>query len=222
MAVFLLLCAGLIAWFGAVLPPDWDPRVPLDVRAAPNPMTRFKLRLARGDAALCRAALASSGLPVTPVPDRMEGGGCGLTGAVRVAGADPATSPATFLASCPLALDWAMFVTHEVQPTARAMFGQPVARIEHLGSYACRPIRNDTRISTHATADAVDVAAFVLQGGRRISVARDWGREGSEAAFLRAIRNGGCRYFGAVLGPDYNALHADHFHMQATGWGLCR
>ena len=31
-----------------------------------------------------------------------------------------------------------------------------------------------------------------------------------------------CEVFGEVLGPDYNALHANHFHLDEAEWVMCR
>ena len=47
------------------------------------------------------------------------------------------------------------------------------------------------------------------------------------AAFLREVRDGACDLFATVLSPDYNAAHADHFHLDqaargAIGWRGCR
>ena len=33
-----------------------------------------------------------------------------------------------------------------------------------------------------------------------------------ERGLLNNVRSGGCKYFSTVLGPGYNAAHADHFH----------
>ena len=57
---------------------------------------------------------------------------------------------------------------------------------------------------------------------RRITVRRDWEDGDAEALFLRDAHTGACRFFDGVLGPDYNAVHADHFHLEVGGWGLCR
>ena len=43
-----------------------------------------------------------------------------------------------------------------------------------------------------------------------------------EAAFLREVNDGACRFFNAVLGPDYNAAHRDHFHLDMGRWRVCR
>ena len=70
----------------------------------------------------------------------------------------------------------------------------------------------------------IDIAGFVLEDGRRISVLRDWNDDEEERRFLRVVRDGACGVFATVLSPDYNAAHADHFHFdQAARWsGVCR
>ena len=77
-------------------------------------------------------------------------------------------------------------------------------------------------MSTHATADAVDITGFRFADGRQLRLISDWDSSGRDAAFLRAARDGACDWFGLTLSPDFNALHADHFHLQARGWGGCR
>ena len=69
------------------------------------------------------------------------------------------------------------------------------------------------------------MAGFVLEDGRRVTVAADWNGEGKDAAFLHRARDEACGIFGTVLSPDYNAAHADHLHLDqaARGWGgYCR
>ncbi|RYF37384.1 MAG: extensin, partial [Comamonadaceae bacterium] len=58
--------------------------------------------------------------------------------------------------------------------------------------------------------------------GRRIGVLRDWSRPGPEADFLRKVHAGACRFFDGVLGPEYNAAHRDHLHLDGGAWRACR
>jgi len=39
--------------------------------------------------------------------------------------------------------------------------------------------------------------------------------------WLQALLAGGCSYYGNALGPDYNAAHANHFHLGMRGQGFC-
>ena len=226
----LLLWLGWALHSGLVrIPERFNPWAPLDVAAEPNLLTGLKLRQARGDPARCLATLAGTGLQYEPVPDRSTGPGCGFQNAVRLrAGRSLSLSSPTVL-SCRAALSFAMWERHALQPAAAQRLGVPIARLEHLGSYACRdvntgeaPGRMSSRRSRHATADALDLAGFVREDRRRITVLRDWQGTDAEALFLRDVHAGACRFFDGVLGPDYNAVHADHFHLEVGGWGLCR
>ncbi|RYD90654.1 MAG: extensin, partial [Sphingomonadales bacterium] len=73
--------------------------------------------------------------------------------------------------------------------------------------------------------DAIDVAAFLLEDGRRISVLDDWSRgTPQEREFLRLVHQSACKRFGTVLGPDYNRAHENHFHVEKViaGKSYCR
>lgn len=224
--VLLTPAAGMFAaafGFGQV-PPRYLPWTPLVIADEPNLLTGFKLARLKGDPALCVAVLRASELRHAPVPDSGGEDGCGLSNAVRVTGSGLASGQ-PFLATCPLAVAWAMFERHALQPAAQSRFGQPVTRVGHLGTYACRNVNNSEsgRRSEHATANAIDVSAFGLRDGREMSIRRGWqGGDPAEAAFLRDLRDGACRFFNAVLGPDYNALHHDHFHLDMGGLRTCR
>jgi hypothetical protein len=93
-----------------------------------------------------------------------------------------------------------------------------------MGSYSCRNVAGSGRLSAHATARAIDVSAFVLADGRRITVRQDWsGGSPAQQHFLRIVHDSACKRFGTVLSPDYNAAHTDHFHLEAgRPGGFCR
>ncbi|MDH1007241.1 extensin family protein [Pseudomonas nicosulfuronedens] len=205
------------------LPDRWSPWAPLNVSDEPNLLTRYKLWRLRDDAELCRLALQSSDLKAQPMADSEPVAGCPLQNVWRVQAAEVKLS-SSFLASCPLAVSFALFERYSLQPAARSVYGQSVVGVEHLGSFACRNIygRTEGRRSQHASANALDIAAFRLADGRRIVVARDWNGEGDAARFLRAVRDSACGNFDGVLGPDYNRAHHDHFHFDLGGWQLCR
>jgi len=110
-----------------------------------------------------------------------------------------------------------------VAPAARRYFRQDVMRIELAGpSYTCRPVAGTTRLSEHAYANAVDIGGFLLADGRLISVARGWRGTRAERSFLRAVRDGACGHFKAVLSPDYNRAHRDHLHFDRGPDDMCR
>ncbi len=221
-AVFALVAAAFWnQWLS--LPDRWNPWAPLWPDERPNVLTGYKLaRLAR-DPATCRRTLQATQLGFSAVPDRPVREGCGWAGAVRVSALPAGVDPPAVLA-CPAAVALAVWDRHGVQPLARAHFGQPVVGIAHYGSFACRNVGGEAgqRRSEHAAANALDVAAFTLADGRIVSVARDWDRDDARGRFLRELHARACRFWSVTLGPDYNAAHADHFHLDRGAARACR
>ena len=222
----VLLALGATAvsvWRGWLeVPPQWNPWAALDVKAPRNWLTAYKLMRLRSDPQLCAQALSSSELRTSRQSDS-PGAKCPLIGAVRVQGGEVALS-SSFLASCPLAVAYAMFEHHTLQPAAQGVYGEKVTRVDHLGSFACRNVynRDSGALSRHATADALDIAGFRLANGRTISVLKDWPKQNQDAEFLRQLRDGACESFSVVLSPDYNAAHRNHFHVDIGRWSVCR
>lgn len=209
----------------SALPDAWNPVKPLKVIDPVTPLTSWKFARAKQSSQVCRAVLASvseNGAPALRVSDNAN---CQVQNPVsvnRVGGA----STGNLDTDCATALSLAMWEHHGLQPAAIAHFGVQVSRIDHLGSYSCRRIRttrgDSQRWSTHATASAIDVSGFRLSDGQDISLVEDWDAAEARGRFLRAAQESACKWFATALGPDYNALHADHFHLQSTGWGTCR
>lgn len=201
------------------------PWTPLDLGEEPGMFTGRKLAALSEHPAECRALLADAGVRYERIADRREGPSCGYTGALRLlpGGARRITlAPTGPTLSCPVAAALAMWEWSVVQPAAQHYLGTSVRGIEHYGSYNCRRIARSAFYSEHATANALDVAAFRLSDGRRISVTADWKGEGPKATFLHKVRTGACPLFATVLSPDYNAAHRDHLHLDQAargGWG---
>ena len=219
-----LCVAAVLLWTGEIdLPNRYNPWAPLDLDAPPNILTRFKLDRLERAPEQCRELLQDSVLRHTALPNRDSADGCPLTNTVRVNRSAVAFS-SPFVATCPLAAAWALFETHALQRAALRHLGQLVARVGHLGTYACRNVYHleRARRSQHATANAIDIESFTLADGSTVSVLRDWDAGGRKAAFLREIRDEACRYFHAVLGPDYNRAHANHFHLDMGRYRACR
>lgn len=222
--VMLLGVLGGAGWYGLrYLPPEWDPRAPLDLTAAPNLMTGVKLRRLAVQPDACFAALGTLGRPVQRVADRPSDIGCEISKAVRLPASTPVV-PAGPVTTCRVAVAWALFEAQVMQPAARQHLGSEVASVRHLGTQNCRNVNHASsgRRSQHATANAIDIAGFTLRDGRQVTLLRHWDLPGAEADFLRALRDGACEWFRAVLGPDYNAAHRDHFHLDMGPWRACR
>jgi hypothetical protein len=76
--------------------------------------------------------------------------------------------------SCPLATTLSGWARFGVDRAARQILGSPLLRIETMGTYSCRTVAGTARLSAHATANAIDIAAFLLADGRRVSVLNNW------------------------------------------------
>lgn len=177
----------------------------------------------------CVAQLTAARVTFRPVPDKGDPLACGLT-AGGVLGPDMGTvarmAPGDVEMTCRTALALSIWRRQSVEPAAREILGSDVVQIDHMGAYACRNVNNggvSNRISAHSQAAALDFAGVRLRDGRRINVRDGWSG-GDEAAqrFLRRIRDDACRIFGTTLSPDYNGVHADHLHLEATDTRFCR
>lgn len=176
---------------------------------------------------MCLAAITETGSRYSPLPDEYNGNGCAITRAVQLSAVRGDASDLGVSNIGPVQCEtakifiaWARF---GVDRAARKILGSPIDRIETMGSYSCRNVASTSRRSAHATAQAIDVGAFVLEDGRRIDVKSAWaGGSREEREFLRVVHNSACRRFGTVLGPDYNAAHRDHLHVEISGGGFCR
>lgn len=203
------------------------PIAPPSVRSAPAVLAAPP----RADTRQCITALSKAQVRFTPVPDQTFGAGCSQLGSVRLSaialtnaarGRDELAISNIGPVRCELAQRFAGWAQFGVARAAEQMLGSPLVRIETMGSYACRNIAGSLKLSQHAHANAIDVAAFVLADGRRISVKQGWNGTSQERAFLRTIHASACKRFGTVLGPEYNAAHQDHLHVDMSGEGYCR
>lgn len=213
--------------------PEQFPWTELSLGDPIGPFTGIKLATLTDEPQRCRTLLSDAGLAEMPFEQAPPAEPrCRFTDGVRIrpeSARSIAYSPGGLVTSCPVAASLALWERDVVQPAARRHFGERLARIDHAGSFNCRRLygRTEGRFSEHATADAVDILGFRLADGRRVSVLRDWRGDPEEAAFLHDVRDGACDLFATVLGPDYNAAHADHFHLDqavrgAMGWRGCR
>ena len=231
-ALLALAALALFAWMRSH--PEDLPWTPLDIARPPGTFTVSKLSRLPDTPGVCRAQLKRAGVRFVALPPR-EGTSCGYDDAVRLSdgGAlDLGLRPADVGMACPVAAGLAMWSWSTLGPQSRAILGSPVVAVEHFGSYSCRRLygRESGAWSEHASANAIDIAGFVLADGRRIRVASDWGDsdpdgESERGRFLHAARDGACRVFGTVLSPDYNAAHRDHLHLdqaRRSVGGVCR
>lgn len=99
-------------------------------------------------------------------------------------------------------------------------------RMMHYGTYNCRVIAGTSTLSNHAEGRAIDIAAFMVEGGEEWSVYADWEDGVANPAtqpgqWLRQLTDElwDTMTWHIILTPEYNADHDDHFHVDLTPGG---
>lgn len=184
--------------------------------------TKVKAARAGADPAACRAILRAGGIDYAEAPASANNF-CVVQDALQIRSGMARLKPADAPMTCKEALAVALWERQVVQTAAFAEFDQAVVGIDHYGSYSCRRIYGQPEgpVSEHAMANALDVSGFRLADGTVVSVQTDWNDPGPKGRFLRRVRDGACKVFLTVLSPDYNAEHANHFHLDMGGWPKC-
>jgi hypothetical protein len=204
------------------IPANVAPWGDVELDQPPSLLARLQINSLAADPGACMAALDRSRLVYRPAPAKPVVSGCGLSNAVRpIRSQIPYNSSFNVTCGMMAALYW---YEAQLQHLAQEHLGTSITRIDQLGTYACRNINGAAtgRRSQHATANAIDISGFRLADGRTVSIARDWGRETPQGRFLADARDEACRFFNVVLSPNYNPLHANHFHLDLGGFRMCR
>ena len=177
----------------------------------------------RRDAPVAGALCGDPRLAGQALAPIMEGGSCGVADPVRISAIAGVAVTGGPVMDCRTARAFADWTTGGLAIAARNG-GRTVTRIATVASYACRNRygRSGGRLSNHALGRAVDVAALGFADGGRLSVLRDW----TNTTILQEAAGRACGPFNTVLGPNYNAAHADHLHLDVTdeyrGSTFCR
>jgi len=145
--------------------------------------------------------------PLGPAQGNSNGNSIAAFGPVAV-------KPAATLA-CPIVSVLDRWLADSVQPAAMRWFGVRVVEIKQISAYSCRGMNGNANahISEHAFGNALDIAAFTLADGRRISVEQGWKGMPEEQGFLRDVQAAACRDFTTVLAPGSNVYHYNHIHV---------
>jgi hypothetical protein len=222
--ILLALIAGGVAVYESWIriPPNLLPWGPVALDAEPGWFANIQLNGLSTDGDACRAALGRSSLKFTVMADRTIGEGCSFTDVVR-ADATPIPFSPRPVATCAMTAGLAWW-QRRLDEIAAAELHTRITQIDQLGTYACRNINSaaEGRRSQHATANAMDIAAFHTADGRTISVLKDYGKDTPEGRFLDGAHDAACGLFNIVLGPRYNGLHRNHFHFDMGGFRFCR
>ncbi|MBR1166204.1 extensin family protein [Bradyrhizobium sp. DASA03005] len=132
-----------------------------------------------------------------------------------VASVGPVAIKPTATLACPIVSELDRWLADTVQPSAMRWFGVRVAEIKQISAYSCRGMNGNphAHISEHAYGNALDISAFVLADGRRVTIKDGWRGMPEEQGFLRDVQSGACAHFSTVLAPGSNVYHYDHIHV---------
>jgi hypothetical protein len=175
----------------------------------------------------CIGRIRALGVEFTEEPPLDPAGNCSVPHPLKVTslGSGVSIGPATIL-NCAETESLALWMKDVVVPSANRLLGSAPNRITQDSAYVCRTRYNDPhqKISEHAHANALDIAAFSFADRKAVEVGRTEATS-SEGKFEAEIRKGACEYFKTVLGPGSNAAHATHFHLDMQfrrgGYRLC-
>lgn len=219
--ILFLILLGLIGMAGYTKFPDaYKPWSPINLNDDINFLTSYKISQLQADYTRCRNVLNDTDISFTPLPDR-NAGECRLENQINLEQSlYPYSAPVK--GQCALIAALILWEKQVLSKAAQKYFDSDIKRINHYGMFSCRNVRGSSRRSQHAVANAIDIAGFTFQNGKTVSVQNHWDKETIEGLFLQDIHNGACRIFSTVLGPDYNRLHADHFHLDLGPYSICR
>ena len=132
-----------------------------------------------------------------------------------IAAVGPVAVKPTATLACPIVSVLDHWLAESVQPAAMRWFGARVVEIKQISAYSCRGMNGNSNahISEHAFGNALDIAAFTLADGRRISVETGWKGMPEEQGFLHDVQASACREFTTVLAPGSNVYHYNHIHV---------
>lgn len=206
--------------------------VPSNPMMVGYPRITFPMSEAQGDGmpadeVACRRELRRIGATFEDLAPINDGGACRIDYPIKLMGfsGNIEMKPAATL-SCQMALAFATWTKDELAPAARSRYWSGVRTIHQGSSYSCRRIAGTAVASEHSKGNALDVMRIELKNGRDIKVEKQGLFAFRARGLLNTVRADGCSYFTTVLGPGYNAAHADHFHFdikdRRNGYRACR
>tara|TARA_B100000678_G_scaffold256316_2_gene234611 strand:- start:27140 stop:27853 length:714 start_codon:yes stop_codon:yes gene_type:complete len=222
--LFWVIAVIAIGWYSYDrLPPEHNPFVPLSIEDPIGLATGTKISGLKSDPSACFSFLDEARIRYTALDASPPGEPCGFYNALTL---DRSALPynSTLRMTCGLTAALAVWERQALVPRAAEYFEAPPVKVLSFGSYSCRRLygRSSGRYSQHATGNAIDIQGVELADGTRITLLEHWGQDSPKGRFLKALRDDSCELFSTVLGPDYNAAHANHFHLDMSPTGVCR
>ena len=181
--------------------------------SASNPPSQPRVA-SEQDLATCKLLLDGGSVVAQPLPPIHDGDVCGIDAPVALqaivveGGRRVRIEPAPRL-RCDLAATLARWLSEDVMPGLSSR-GLKLEAVITADAYSCRT-RNHVegaKLSEHAHGNAVDIDAFVFEGGRHVALTN------AEAApFVSDVRASACARFATILGPGSDAFHNNHIHL---------
>ncbi|MCB6179170.1 extensin family protein [Rhodobacter sp. Har01] len=180
---------------------------------AAEPETKPKKKRKKDKAAaskkgsVCGVA-AIKGEKIATIKSKVKG--CGLKDGVRVTSVAGVRLSQAATIDCATAKALAVWVDQVVQPA----YGGSVVELKVAAHYICRTRNNvkGAKVSEHGRGKAIDIAGFVLDSGKTVSVAGGFNKT------MRRVYKGACGIFGTTLGPGSDGYHEDHMHFDTAGY----
>ncbi|MEL6726957.1 MAG: extensin family protein [Pseudomonadota bacterium] len=204
------------------LPTQHNPLRAPDLTEPIGLATYSKLTELKYDETLCRQKLSDAGVEYTVQGADGAETRCPLEETLVLNRSLTPYSSAPLRMTCHQMAALHIWERQVLRPQAERIFGSPLRQIRTYGSFSCRNIAGTRTRSQHSYANAIDVAGFVLEDGTEISVRQHWRERSDKGRYLNRIHKKACRLFSTTLGPDYDAAHADHFHLDMGSVETCR
>jgi hypothetical protein len=162
---------------------------------------------------VCAALFATGKVIARPIAPVVGPDGCRIAAPIEVSavivgpGRRIGLEPPVAI-GCGIAGPFADWLRDDLVP----LFDKATLRLVALSGtsgYACRP-RNHVagaKLSEHGLGDAIDIAAFVPEGGAPLGV------KDPHAALLAQVKSTACARFATVLGPGADGFHESHLHV---------
>jgi hypothetical protein len=211
----------------AVAPAPIETASPAPVDDRPRPQKQWD-HIASAAPSDCLEKLAASkakfrALPAVAAPNQK---GCGIPHGVMLT-----RGPTGLRYSPPVSIDCSLALHLEevegiIQEEAVRELGSPIASVSTLGSFACRGVVGRLKgwtggLSEHSFGNAIDLSRFVTEKGIPASVMSHYEPgvaepKTAQGRFLRSVQRRIRKEARLrALGPDFDASHRDHLHVDA-------
>lgn len=178
------------------------------------------------DEIACRRTLERLDVAFTALDSIDDGGVCRIDHPVKVSRIGRVEIKPAATLNCEMAEALALWTRNELVPASRWRYLTGVKTLHQGSSYSCRNIARTRTASEHSRGNAIDIMKISLNNGKTIDVRRPGLFAFRKRGLLNTVRSDGCEYFTTVLGPGYDADHADHFHFdikaRRNGHRACR